>query len=296
MAERPWKDSSVELRQFGCGPVERVVDAGLFRIIDEFRSVVASIQDAPDATLLRLHEHIFGAAAPSPVHGRAEPVAEDVWTADRFRLFVSHTSAHSADVGFLKLLLGSYWIDAFVAHEDIEPTRDWQGVIESALDTCEALLAWLTEDFHQSLWTDQEVGFCVHRSVLVIPVRRGLDPYGFIGKYQGVAGSGKDLLAIAEEVRLLLATHELTGTRMAARTVQSFAHVDSFKDARKTFEILKRIPPEAWTEPLLDEVARAAEQNDQITQAWETFSSSEMLPAAVERFVAEQRSRVTGTS
>jgi len=52
----------------------------------------------------------------------------------------------------------------------------------SALATCEALIAWLTPDFHESLWTDQEVGFCVGRSVLIIPIRVGLNPYGFIGK------------------------------------------------------------------------------------------------------------------
>src|SRR5262249_54560409 len=78
--------------------------------------------------------------------------------------------------------------DAFVAHEDIEPSLEWQDVIEEALKTCGAMVAWLTPDFPTSDWTDQEIGYCLARETLVIPVRVGLDPYGFVGKYQGLQG------------------------------------------------------------------------------------------------------------
>ena len=61
--------------------------------------------------------------------------------------------------------------------------------IDLALRSMHALSALLTPDFHLSDWTDQEVGFALGRGVLVVPVRLGLDPYGFIGKVQGLSGS-----------------------------------------------------------------------------------------------------------
>jgi hypothetical protein len=108
-------------------------------------------------------------------------------------------------------------------------------MIESALATCEAMLAWLTPDFSGSRWTDQEVGFCVGRAVLVIPVRRGLDPYGFIGKHQASQAFEKDVPSVADEIRQILITHELTATRMVAPTVRSFAAAWTFDEARKEF-------------------------------------------------------------
>jgi hypothetical protein len=104
-------------------PVLRYDDGGLVPLFDPFRSIVESIQDASDHLLLQVHEYVFGEAAPSPVHGRARVIAEGVWTPEYFRLFVSHTHAHRQDVGNLKRVLAPFWIDAFVAHDDIEPTR-----------------------------------------------------------------------------------------------------------------------------------------------------------------------------
>jgi hypothetical protein len=76
---------------------------------------------------------------------------------------------------------------AFVAHSDIHPTREWQDEIENALATADCLVALLTSDFHDSDWTDQEIGYAVARGMPIIPVKLGSDPYGFIGKYQAVS-------------------------------------------------------------------------------------------------------------
>ena len=52
----------------------------------------------------------------------------------------------------------------------------------------DALAAILTPGFNESKWTDQEVGVAVGRGSLIIPIRKGMNPYGFIGKYQGMQG------------------------------------------------------------------------------------------------------------
>jgi hypothetical protein len=79
-------------------------------------------------------------------------------------------------------------VSAFVAHDDIEPTKEWQAEIERALFSMDALVALLSEDFYGSRWTEQEVGVAIGRGVPVIPIRLGSDPHGLMGKYQALGG------------------------------------------------------------------------------------------------------------
>ncbi|MHA7833251.1 MAG: hypothetical protein ACX94A_02090 [Algiphilus sp.] len=55
------------------------------------------------------------------------------WLQGYFRLFLSHVSAIKVRATQLQGVLKTYGISCFVAHEDIEPTRDWQNEIEKAL-------------------------------------------------------------------------------------------------------------------------------------------------------------------
>ena len=114
---------------------------------------------------------------------------QDLWGEGSIRVFVSHTAANKNDATYLKARLEVFGMAAFVAHEDIEPMREWVIEIERALSSMDMLLALLTEDFIDSKWTDQEVGFAVGRGVPVIPVRMGTDPYGFMARYQAIQGS-----------------------------------------------------------------------------------------------------------
>jgi hypothetical protein len=47
----------------------------------------------------------------------------NIWEPDKFRLFVSHTSAHKQTVAAQKFGLAVLGVDAFVAHEDIDVPR-----------------------------------------------------------------------------------------------------------------------------------------------------------------------------
>jgi hypothetical protein len=211
---------------------------------------------------------------------------EPIWAADRFRLFLSHTSAHKTHVHELSDALSWRDIDGFVAHDSIEPTQEWQDVIEQALATCDALLAWLTPDFPSSRWTDQEVGFCVGRGVLIIPARVGQDPYGFIGKYQGLQVGAKTPQELAKEIEQILVKAPATAEAMAMTLVHRFSNSGSYSDARQNFRDLAQIAGGVWTADLLDEVERATQDNPQITNAWE---GTGMLRDRVEAFLDDQR-------
>ena len=65
-----------------------------------------------------------------------EAATVGVWTPNRIRVFVSHTSGHRNEVAQLAAELDRFAFSCFVAHDAIEPTRQWQEVIELALRTC----------------------------------------------------------------------------------------------------------------------------------------------------------------
>ena len=88
----------------------------------------------------------------------------------------------------LKDELAIFGVSCFVAHKDIQPTKAWQDEIERALANMDGFVALMTVDFHDSDWADQEVGFALARGVPIIAVRLGRNPYGFIGKFQGLPG------------------------------------------------------------------------------------------------------------
>ncbi len=132
------------------------------------------------------------------------------WDPGYFKLFISHLASYRKNIGFLKSSLKEYGISSFVAHEDIEPTKEWQIEIEKALYSMDALCAVLMPGFKESDWTDQEVGVAIGRNKLIIPIRKGKDPYGFIGKYQGFQAEGKNIGEVAEGIFTVLITHEKT--------------------------------------------------------------------------------------
>lgn len=83
--------------------------------------------------------------------------------------------------------LSAFAIASFVAHDSIEPDKEWQKEIERALESMEAMLVLVTDDFHQSVWTNQEIGFALGRKIPVVSVLFGASsPLGFIQHRQAI--------------------------------------------------------------------------------------------------------------
>jgi nucleoside 2-deoxyribosyltransferase len=112
-----------------------------------------------------------------------------IWGDAGFRVFLSHKAEVKKETTAIKDGLRLFGISGFVAHEDIHPTKAWQEEIENALASMDGFVALVTESFHDSVWTDQEVGYAVARGVPIIAVRLGKDPYGFIGKFQALTST-----------------------------------------------------------------------------------------------------------
>jgi hypothetical protein len=132
----------------------------------------------------------------------------------KFRLFISHISKDKHRAMRLKECLEPYGITGFVAHEDIHPTVEWQTEILRALHFMDAFIAIHTNGFSNSCWTQQEIGFAVGRGVKIISFKMGEDPTGFIATRQALARGLRTAEEIAVEIDKLLASDELTSSKL----------------------------------------------------------------------------------
>lgn len=164
------------------------------------------------------------------------------WKAGHFKLFLSHLATFKKTIGILKTELEKYGISSFVAHEDIEPTKQWQDEIEKGLFSMDAMCAILMPGFKESNWTDQEVGVAIGRNVLIIPIRKNLDPYGFIGKYQGFQTNGKNIGEVAEGIFKIIATNEKTKTKYINNLVELILLSNSADQGIERIKALEKIP------------------------------------------------------
>jgi hypothetical protein len=201
------------------------------------------------------------------------------WKEGSLRLFLSHASEFKVEASSLAENLSSYGVSAFVAHEQIEPTKEWEDEIRLGLTTCDAFACLLTQEFKSSDWTDQEVGFAINRRVLVIPIRLGLDPYGFMARYQGYSGIGKKPQELARDLVMILAKHERTRDKMAEVLVSVFTGSNSFAEAKATAKNLVLI--EAWSKVLIETARLALKDNDQIEGAWGVSASVEKMLSTI---------------
>ena len=138
-----------------------------------------------------------------------------VWEENQFKLFISHTHHHKEAAGALKEALSFYHISAFVAHDNIDPEEDWRDIMVFALRTTDAAVAFLTDHFHPSDWTDQEIGWILGRNKPVIKLDLGKTPYGFMGNRQALNGKRKTEEQIAKEIYDILMKNELSKERVA---------------------------------------------------------------------------------
>lgn len=224
--------------------------------------VLQMIGDASDQALMDLALHV-GFQFEQASQPRMEP---PFWRKGMLKVFISHLATHKAFAAELQEEFLRYGISAFIAHNDIEPTQEWQTQIETALATCDALIALLHPEFHQSNWTDQEIGFAMGRGLPVFSVRFGQDPYGFIGKFQAFDGKKKNASGLVLELFGTYRKNKQTQRRMGVVLVGLFEESGSFAEAKSLIGYLEEI--EVWEPSFSTRLRAAAEGNSQVAGSW----------------------------
>lgn len=112
------------------------------------------------------------------------------------RVFLSHRAEDKVHAAEVANGLRERGYRTFVAHDDIQPTREWRDEIVHALNTMTHFVALITKDFHNGGWTDQEIGyaFCRKDVKRIFVKLSDADPRGLAAFEQAMPG-GSDTAA-----------------------------------------------------------------------------------------------------
>lgn len=250
-----WPLIDVTLTQFNLPTSETWTD-------DKYAYVLAMCKSASDSVLIELGQHVGFLIEEATRVGIDAPF----WQSRMFRLFISHLSTKKIFAAELQEALLNYGISGFVAHNDIEPTLEWQRQIETALSTSDSLVALLHPAFHKSNWTDQEIGFAMGRGLPVFAIRFGQDPYGFIGRFQGFAGEGKTADALARELFDSYRKNKQSQKRMGEALMNLFEDSGSFASAKARIGYLEEL--EVWDSSFIPRLEAVPDANSQVAGSW----------------------------
>lgn len=140
---------------------------------------------------------------------------------DSIRIFISYSTRDKEAVGALKQHLELFGFEVFIAHDDIGAGLEWQDEIITHLERSDVFVPVLTGRFHDSEWTDQEVGMALALNKLIIPVKISVTPYGFMGRFQALKSG-----AYPQQI--------------ASGIVDTIMSSDSFKNSMRVF-FIKRL-------------------------------------------------------
>ena len=168
-----------------------------------------------------------------------DPQDVGLWERNYLRLFLSHRDTHKSEARALGDSLMPYGISAFVAHDTIEPMREWQKEILNGLQTMDVMLALVTDDFHKSTWTNQEIGFALASETPIVCVKVGSrNPQGFIGSTQAIEGSLENIEDVAPIVSRALINEIDQGDRLKKVLIEAFISSVNFIQAMNSLERL----------------------------------------------------------
>ena len=205
-----------------------------------------------------------------PIRSRPDPDADtlSIWKQGTVRLFISHRDKHKAKANELAEALEPYGISSFVAHDSIEPMTTWKNEIIKGLETMEIMLAFVTDDFHKSIWTDQEIGFALGRDIPIVSLKlQGQDPSGFISEKQALKCSYDNVVEIIPKLYELLAGKLVDRERLQTSLIRAFIDSPSFIETEERFDRMNEVVFELSDAEIAD-IVEGFRENYQIRQAY----------------------------
>ena len=165
-----------------------------------------------------------------------------------------------------------------MAHEDIEPSKEWVEEIIRNLKECDVFIPFINENFKKSKWTDQESGIVFAKDAFVIPINIGLMPYGFIGKYQALPYENSSKTS-KEIVEIMIKKNPLMMKRIQDDLINTFKGSEHYSESNYIVKLLEKIEP--FTGAQVNELIRAFVDNIEVQGAWDAI---EFIEGIVERY------------
>lgn len=253
-----WTTIDLTLKQFGFPTQDQWSS-------DKKAYIVEMVGDAKDDDLVELGQHFgmeFNGRLPTPDEPRETPY----WEEGHVKVFISHLTGEREQAAEVQKALDRYRMSGFVAHNDIHPTTEWQIEIETALASCDMLIALIHPDFVKSKWCDQEIGYALGRGIPVFAIRCGADPHGFVGRFQAFNGNGKTPSQIAKEVFEAAIDHKKLQKRMADAVIDLFVSSGGFSTAKERINYVEGL--KVWDADYSSRLKKALKNNNQISGSW----------------------------
>ena len=264
-ATEDWAEIDLVLEQFGFLTSSRW-DGDMKSYVIHF------LKDGEGGSLAAIDHYLMGHSQPG----------DEPWEDEGFRLFLTHVATQKQAAHSLKSCLRFYGVDAFVAHDDIQPGKEWQLVIESALHSCNALAGLLHKGFRKSDWCDQEVGIAMGRGVAVVPIQYDLIPYGFFGSVQAVNNAAaQEPKKLARNLVLVLLKDKRTSGKLTQASVDQLARATSFDQANKLSRILSAEAP-LLIRDQTEQLRKAEKENSQLQGAFRFDSHLSSIEAKID--------------
>ena len=177
------------------------------------------------------------------------------------RAFLSHADKERKIAGSLKEKLHPYGVDVFVAHDDLEGGTEWMSRLYAEIKECEIFLILLSENYHPSNFTDQELGMALSYEKPIIPICIDSKiPYGFMSRYQCIKAN--PVFYDVKEVVSIIMKHSKSGQEFVDLLISQLERADSFNAASKYAEDL--LPYDKLSKEQTSRVLNAYNNNSQI--------------------------------
>lgn len=187
-------------------------------------------------------------------------------TPDKYKLFISHLTQDKDEVSVVAENLNRLGISTFVAHTDISGGKQWVNEIKNALMTMNGLLAYITPNFYDSEWTDQEIGFAMARNVPVFPVKCGADPKGFIGHIQGINCLYNDMSSVYALGQIIADQDKQGILDIYNALINVFCTSKDYRESELFFKHVQTIPE--ISDSTLDKIMTAYGSNPSLKDCW----------------------------
>lgn len=207
----------------------------------------------------------------------ANPDSLSFWKSGLARVFISHRDIYKKEARELSDALSVYGMSCFVAHDTIKPLTTWRNEILKGLQTMEVMLAFITDDFGDSLYCNQEIGYALGKSTPIVSLQLSRKaPPGFISETQAVRASIDRPIEAARKLFPVLGEVLGRERRLDDVLIRNFIASPSYSEAKSRFELMNAHVPQLspGQEAMIVEGFR---DNDQLNKAGYLTSSFERL-------------------
>lgn len=185
------------------------------------------------------------------------------------KVFISYSSDDKKLARLFKSCFITYaGFLVFLAHEDIVPASEWELKIIEELKQADIVVPLITNNYHSSEFTDQELGMAFAWDKIIIPIKlTDINPYGFIKKIQALKCLDNEYDVINAVLSIVFVLIERKEYKRFKKTVvdcliNAFNSSGSFKTTRIIIRILTKI--DQFNSNQITSLKKAIKNNNQI--------------------------------